>query len=87
MVISFQDNYERVSSEREGRARPSIKQVLRLLYGCSDPTFIGFVEAVEVEDYGGNSERGWASEGELLKGDGIFSSGDGICPSSSSTTG
>lgn len=33
-------------THREGRARPSIKQVLRLLYECADPTHNGFVEAV-----------------------------------------
>ncbi|GMP38315.1 hypothetical protein CsSME_00009609 [Camellia sinensis var. sinensis] len=30
-------------TQREGRARPSIKQVLRLLYECSDPMHSGFV--------------------------------------------
>ncbi|GMI83665.1 hypothetical protein like AT1G49730 [Hibiscus trionum] len=38
-------------TQREGRARPSIKQVLQLLYESSDPTQSGFIRAVEDEDY------------------------------------
>ncbi|XP_047329727.1 probable receptor-like protein kinase At1g49730 [Impatiens glandulifera] len=34
-------------TQREGRARPSIKQVLRLLYECCDPLQNGFLQAVE----------------------------------------
>ncbi|XP_076940164.1 putative receptor-like protein kinase At1g49730 [Bidens hawaiensis] len=43
-------------TQREGRARPSIKQALRLLYECSDPTHNGFVEALEDEK--GRTSRG-----------------------------
>ncbi|KAL4555778.1 hypothetical protein LXL04_038406 [Taraxacum kok-saghyz] len=44
-------------TQKEGRARPSIKQVLRLLYECADPMHNGFVEAVE-------DERGRGSSGK-----------------------
>lgn len=66
-------------TQTEGRARPSIKQVLRLLYECSDPMHGGFVEAVEEEDYEGTGGRGSTSKGKMH-------SWDGRCLASSSST-
>ncbi|KAL8097118.1 putative receptor-like protein kinase At1g49730 isoform X2 [Apium graveolens] len=66
-------------TQSEGRARPSIKQVLRLLYDCSDPMHSDFVEAVEEEDYDGTRGRGSTSKGKLQ-------SWDGRCLASSSST-
>ncbi|KAK6136913.1 hypothetical protein DH2020_029358 [Rehmannia glutinosa] len=51
-------------TEREGRARPSIKQVLRLLYESSDPLHNGFVEAVEDEECEDNESKGRKSRGK-----------------------
>ncbi|KAL3515287.1 hypothetical protein ACH5RR_022189 [Cinchona calisaya] len=74
-------------TQREGRARPSIKQVLRLLYECADPLHSGFVEAVEEdEEYNGVEGRGRMSSGKLHRVDGIFHSGDARCLASSSST-
>ncbi|GMH03308.1 hypothetical protein Nepgr_005147 [Nepenthes gracilis] len=42
-------------TQDEGRARPSIKQVLRLLYEISDPLHDGFVEAVLYKEDEGDS--------------------------------
>lgn len=66
-------------TQSEGRARPSIKQVLRLLYDCSDPMHSDFIEAVEEEDYDGTRGRGSTSKGKLQ-------SWDGRCLASSSST-
>ncbi|KAF9684308.1 hypothetical protein SADUNF_Sadunf04G0104600 [Salix dunnii] len=68
---------------REGRARPLIKQVLRLLYESSDPMHIGFVRAVEDEECEGT---GRSSKGKSHKSDTIFQSGDGRYLASSSST-
>ncbi|XP_075520979.1 putative receptor-like protein kinase At1g49730 [Primulina tabacum] len=65
-------------TEREGRARPSIKQVLRLLYESTDPLHSDFVKAVEDEETG--------SRGRSSRGKNMFFSGDGKCPPSSSST-
>uniref|UniRef100_A0A5B7ATY7 Protein kinase domain-containing protein n=1 Tax=Davidia involucrata TaxID=16924 RepID=A0A5B7ATY7_DAVIN len=73
-------------TQREGRARPSIKQVLRLLYEFSDPMLSGFVEAVEDEEYEGTEGRGRTSKGKMHRGEAIFHSGDGRCLASSSST-
>ncbi|RVW49789.1 putative receptor-like protein kinase [Vitis vinifera] len=73
-------------TQREARARPSIKQVLRLLYESSDPMHNGFVQAVEDEEYEETEERGRTSKGKMNRGDGIFHSGDGRCLASSSST-
>ncbi|KAL6964018.1 hypothetical protein U1Q18_035025 [Sarracenia purpurea var. burkii] len=74
-------------TQREGRARPSIKQVLRLLYECSDPMHSGFVEAVEdEEEYEGTEGRGRTCKGKMHKGEVFFHSGDGRCLASSSST-
>ncbi|KAL8238299.1 hypothetical protein R6Q59_019380 [Mikania micrantha] len=45
-------------THREGRARPSIKQVLRLLYECADPTHDGFIQAVATEKGRSSMHRG-----------------------------
>ncbi|KAL0384221.1 UNVERIFIED_CONTAM: putative receptor-like protein kinase [Sesamum radiatum] len=68
-------------TQREGRARPSIKQVLRLLYESSDPLHSGFVEAVEDEECEETESRGRKSRGKNM-----FFSGDGRCLASSSST-
>ncbi|KAL7206511.1 hypothetical protein ACSBR2_019263 [Camellia fascicularis] len=73
-------------TQREGRARPSIKQVLRLLYECSDPMHSGFVEAVEDEEYEGTDGRGRRSKGKMHRAEVFFHSGDGRCLASSSST-
>ncbi|XP_042010052.1 probable receptor-like protein kinase At1g49730 [Salvia splendens] len=68
-------------TQREGRARPSIKQVLRLLYESSEPMHSGFVEAVEDDEGEGTENRGRKSRGKN-----VFSSGDRNLASSSSTS-
>ncbi|KAL1534611.1 putative receptor-like protein kinase [Salvia divinorum] len=68
-------------TQRESRARPSIKQVLRLLYESSEPMHSGFVEAVEDEQGEGVENRGRKSRGKN-----VFSSGDRNLASSSSTS-
>lgn len=73
-------------TQREGRARPSIKQVLRLLYESSDPMHSGFVRAVEDEECEGSEGRGRTSRGKSHKSDAIFHSGDGRYLASSSST-
>lgn len=73
-------------TQREGRTRPSIKQVLRLLYESSDPMHSGFVRAVEDEEYEGSKGRGRASKGKMHRNDGIFHSEDGRYLASSSST-
>nr|XP_043622019.1 probable receptor-like protein kinase At1g49730 isoform X2 [Erigeron canadensis] len=65
-------------TQKEGRARPSIKQVLRLLYECADPMHDGFIEAVEDERR--------TSKGKIHRRDGIFQSWDGRGLASSSST-
>ncbi|XWS54792.1 hypothetical protein CRYUN_Cryun10bG0119400 [Craigia yunnanensis] len=73
-------------TQREGRARPSIKQVLRLLYESSDPRQSGFIQAVEDEDYEGSDGRGRTSRGNFPRSGPLFHSGDGIYLASSSST-
>lgn len=68
-------------TQREGRARPSIKQVLRLLYESSEPLHSGFIEAVEDEEF--DETR---SQGRKSRGKNAFFSGDGRCLASSSST-
>lgn len=68
-------------TQREGTMRPSIKQVLRLLYESSDPLHSGFVEALEDEEC---EETG--SSRRKSRGKSIFFSGDGRCLASSSST-
>lgn len=73
-------------TQKEGRARPSIKQVLRLLYECVDPVHSGFVEAVENEEYENIEGRGRMSRSKMHRGDAIYHSGDGRYLASSSST-
>lgn len=73
-------------TQREGRARPSIKQVLRLLYESSDPMQSGLLEAIEDEEYEGNEGRGRTRKGKIHRADAIFQSGDGRYLASSSST-
>ncbi|XP_002518748.3 probable receptor-like protein kinase At1g49730 [Ricinus communis] len=73
-------------TQREGRARPSIKQVLRLLYESSDPMHSGFLRAVEDEEYEGSEGRGRRSKGKMHRSDAVFHSGDGRYLASSSST-
>lgn len=73
-------------TQREGRARPSIKQVLRLLYESSDPMHSEFARAVEDEECEGSEGRGRTSRGKSHKSDAIFHSGDGRYLASSSST-
>ncbi|XP_010487866.1 PREDICTED: probable receptor-like protein kinase At1g49730 isoform X1 [Camelina sativa] len=63
-------------TEKEGVARPSIKQVLRLLYESCDPLHLGLAMAVE------------ENKGRSLRGDSGFQSGDirGLASSSSTTS-
>lgn len=68
-------------TQREGRVRPSVKQILRLLYESSDPLHSGFVEAVEDEECEGTESRGRKSRGKNM-----FFSGDRNLASSSSTS-
>ncbi|XP_022762340.1 probable receptor-like protein kinase At1g49730 [Durio zibethinus] len=73
-------------TQRQGRARPSIKQVLRLLYESSDPIQSGFIQAVEDEDYDGSDGRGRTSRGKIPRSGPLFHSGDGRYLASSSST-
>ncbi|XWS62918.1 hypothetical protein CRYUN_Cryun06bG0051700 [Craigia yunnanensis] len=73
-------------TQREGRARPSIKQVLRLLYESSDLMQSGFIQAVEDEDYEGSDGRGRISREKIPMSGPLFHSGDGRYLASSSST-
>ncbi|CAJ2650184.1 unnamed protein product [Trifolium pratense] len=73
-------------TQREGRARPSIKQVLRLLYETSEPMHNEFLQAVEDEENQGNEQRGRRSKGKMFRNEGNFHSGDGRYLASSSST-
>ncbi|KAF6143976.1 hypothetical protein GIB67_017584 [Kingdonia uniflora] len=74
-------------TQREGRIRPTIKQVLRLLYESSDPMYNGFIEAVEGENCDGTKNCEKTSKGKIHNSEGIFHSGDArYLPSSSSTS-
>lgn len=72
-------------TQREGRTRPSIKQVLRLLYETSEPMHRGFLQAVEDEECEGNEEKG-RSKGKIYRNEDFFQSGDGRYLASSSST-
>ncbi|KAL9354536.1 hypothetical protein Peur_052506 [Populus x canadensis] len=73
-------------TQKEGRARPSIKQVLRLLYESSDPMHSEFVRAVEDEECEGSEGGGRTSKEKSNKSDAIFQSGDVRYLASSSST-
>lgn len=66
-------------TQREGSARPSIKQVLRLLYECADPMHNGFVEEYDEVEGRGRTSRARGHSG-------AFHSGDVRCLASSSST-
>ncbi|WVZ24663.1 hypothetical protein V8G54_003207 [Vigna mungo] len=73
-------------THREGRARPSIKQVLRLLYETSEPMHSEFLQAVEDEECQGSQHRGRRSKGKMLRNEALFHSGEGRYLASSSST-
>ncbi|CAL0313565.1 unnamed protein product [Lupinus luteus] len=73
-------------TQREGRARPSIKQVLRLLYETSEPMHSEFVQVDEDAEWQGNHQRGRRSKGKMLINEAVFHSGDGRYLASSSST-
>ncbi|GAB2219313.1 hypothetical protein Drorol1_Dr00006948 [Drosera rotundifolia] len=73
-------------TEREARARPSIKQVLRLLQETWDPIHSGFIQAVEHEEYGGVQGSRRMSKGKSQSGDAMLHSGEGRYLASSSST-
>lgn len=73
-------------TQKEGWARPSIKQVLRMLYESSDPMDSGFAEALEDEEYDGTEGRPRTSKGKMHRNETIFHSGDGRYLASSSST-
>lgn len=71
-------------THKEGRARPFIKQVLRVLYESLDPEHSGFVNAIEDEEYEGG-ER--STQMAVPRSEVIYHSGDSrYLPSSSSTS-
>ena len=76
----------RLCTQREGRARPSIRQVLRLLYESSDPMQSGLLEAIEDGEFDGIEGRGRTSKGKIHRTDAVFHSGDGRYLASSSST-
>lgn len=66
-------------THREGRVRPSIKQVLRMLLECLDPVNYRFSGAME-------HEEGTACESKMRRNELIRQSGDVSCLMSSSST-
>ncbi|XP_015871518.2 probable receptor-like protein kinase At1g49730 isoform X2 [Ziziphus jujuba] len=73
-------------TQKAGRARPSIKQVLRILYESSEPMHSGLVEAVEDEEYEGLDGRPRTSKGKMHRNETLFHSGDWRYLASSSST-
>ncbi|XP_010066010.2 probable receptor-like protein kinase At1g49730 [Eucalyptus grandis] len=73
-------------TQPEGRARPSVKQILRLLYETSDPVHSGFLQTDEEGEFGGCAGRGRASKGKMHKNDAVFNSSDVRYLASSSST-
>ncbi|KAL2936263.1 hypothetical protein RDABS01_006701 [Bienertia sinuspersici] len=69
----------------EARGRPSIKQVLRLLYESSDPMHSGFIRAIQDEEYEGFQTKR-PSKGKMQKSEMFFHSGEGRYLASSSST-
>lgn len=55
-----------IVTQKEGKARPSIKKVLRFLYESPEVMHGAFVEAVEDEEYGETGGRGSTSRGDYL---------------------
>lgn len=73
-------------TQLEGRARPSVKQILRLLYETSDPVHSGFLQTDEEGEFGGCAVRGRASKGKMHKNDAVLNSSDVRYLASSSST-
>ncbi|KAK3420577.1 hypothetical protein EUGRSUZ_G01424 [Eucalyptus grandis] len=73
-------------TQPEGRARPSVKQILRLLYETSDPVHSGFLQTDEEGEFGGCAGQGRASKGKMHKNDAVFNSSDVRYLVSSSST-
>lgn len=73
-------------TQPEGRARPSIKQVLRLLYESSDPLHNGFIRAIQDEEFEGTQGTRRPSKGKTQRGEMVFHSGEGRYLASSSST-
>ncbi|XP_054776621.1 probable receptor-like protein kinase At1g49730 isoform X1 [Prosopis cineraria] len=73
-------------TQREGRIRPSIKQVLRLLYDTSEPMHSGFLQDIEGEECEGNQQSGRSSRGKMHRNEALFQSKDGRYLASSSST-
>lgn len=71
-------------TQHEGRARPSIKQVLRLLYESSEPMNSGSLQDEEID--GGSEGMGRVSKGKMHRNDMICHSGDARGLASSSST-
>ncbi|XP_048492153.1 probable receptor-like protein kinase At1g49730 isoform X3 [Beta vulgaris subsp. vulgaris] len=69
----------------EARGRPSIKQVLRLLYESSDPLHSDFIQNMQDEEYE-ESQAKRPSKGKMQKTDNLFHSGEGRYLASSSST-
>ncbi|CAO2814822.1 unnamed protein product [Amaranthus hypochondriacus] len=69
----------------ESRGRPSIKQVLRLLYESSDPLHSGFIRAIQDEEYE-ETQGKRQSKGKAQRNDLLFNSGEGRYLASSSST-
>ncbi|XP_077242209.1 putative receptor-like protein kinase At1g49730 [Tasmannia lanceolata] len=72
-------------TQREGRVRPSIKQVLRLLHEILDPVHSGLIEAVE-DEYEGAIGQERTNKGKVHVSEMIIHSGDARCLQSSSST-
>ncbi|XP_074286309.1 putative receptor-like protein kinase At1g49730 isoform X1 [Silene latifolia] len=73
-------------TQPEGRARPSIKQVLRLLYESSDPLHSGFIHDMQDEEYEEGQGTGRPSKGKTHRNEVAFHSGEGRYLASSSST-
>ncbi|KAK4801690.1 hypothetical protein SAY86_022177 [Trapa natans] len=71
-------------TQHEGRARPSVKQILRLLYESSEVVNSGSLVDDEID--GGSEGKGRASKGKMQRNDMITHSGDVRALASSSST-
>ncbi|XP_073004459.1 probable receptor-like protein kinase At1g49730 [Typha latifolia] len=71
-------------TQKEGRTRPSMKQVLRMLYERLDPTHSCFAQAIEDEEGYCGGQR--TSKGKAQQSEVIPFSGDARCLQSSSST-
>lgn len=73
-------------TQKEGRSRPSIKQVLRLLYESFDPVNSGFLHSVDDEELEGSDCKGRVSKEMKMQKNDFHMIGDGRCLASSSST-